>query len=505
MARVKFLAIAVAALLAMGCGRKAEVPGNAVESAENVDIFPDYKDVTIPPNIAPPNFRILAGGDNFVAHLQGGGREMAVGATDGTVRMDTAEWAAMAKAARGGDISVTVYVEKDGGWTRRPSWKLHVAREDIDRYLSYRLIEPSYELYRQLGLYQRDLHSFEQYAIIENNRTFDEDENHCVNCHNFQAWDTKRMLFHVRGVHGGTVVIDGGDIRKVDMKTDSTLASAVYPSWHHVKNWVVFSTNKTGQVFHTMDKEKVEVVDYGSDLMFYDADNNTLTNIFKTDGEFETFPCWTPDGKAVYYCRAEVPQFKGLDENAALDSISAGNKRVRYDVMRVAFDEATRSFGTPETVVACAAVGKSASVPRVSPDGRYLLYTLADHGQFHIWHRSSDLWVKDLVTGDCYPLEAANSPDVDSYHSWSSNGRWIVFASRRIDGSYTRAFIAYFGKDGRARKAFLLPQEDPVQNTNLLKSYNVPELSRNRVPLPMERIKAAVYDDDAIVKVKYKP
>ncbi len=144
-----------------------------------------------------------------------------------------------------------------------------------------------------------------------------------------------------------------------------------------------------------------------------------------------------------------------------------GTPKVRYNVMSVPFDARTRTFGAPRLEVDCRTMGKSGTLPRISPDGRYLLITLGDFGQFHIWHKSSDLWVKDLKTGAFYPLRAANSPEVDSYHTWSSNGRWIVFSSRRLDGNFTRPCIAYFDRNGQAHKAFLLPQEDPEERGEL--------------------------------------
>jgi dipeptidyl aminopeptidase/acylaminoacyl peptidase len=163
--------------------------------------------------------------------------------------------------------------------------------------------------------------------------------------------------------------------------------------------------------------------------------------------------------------------------------------------MSMPFDIKTQTFGQPQMEFNCVSINKSVSVPRVSPDGRYVLFTLGDYGQFHIWHKSSDLWIKDLQTGIIRPLTQANSKDVDSYHTWSSNGRWIVFSSRRDDGSYTRLYIAYFDNKGIAHKAFLLPQADPEENLLRLKSYNVPELTKDNVKISPAQFKACIFGD----------
>ena len=299
------------------------------------------------------------------------------------------------------------------------------------------------------------------------------------------------MLFHVRGKHGGTVFIHDGKVEKRTIKSDSILAGATYPTWHPTRNWVVFSSNQTGQAFHIRNHQKVEVVDYGSDLIFYDVDKGTIRNILKTDADLETFPCWAPDGKKLYYCVAHVPEFAGANDSVRMDRIIPLSQKVRYNVMSMTFDETTGKFGKPQLEVDCVAMHKSATVPRISPDGRFLLFTLADYGQFHIWHKSADLYAKDLQTGNVFPLKEANSRDVDSYHSWSSNGRWIVFSSRRDDGSFTRPYIAYFDKEGHAHKAFLLPQKNPLENILLNKSYNVPELTKDAVKV--QGIKEAIY------------
>jgi Tol biopolymer transport system component len=249
--------------------------------------------------------------------------------------------------------------------------------------------------------------------------------------------------------------------------------------------------------------QKIEVIDYGSDLVFFDVEKETLTNILKTDDVMETFPCWAPDGSKVYYCAAQTPYLKGLDTKAASDAILPRYDSIRYNLMSIPFDAQTKTFGTPEVEVDCNAMGKSAAVPKVSPDGRFVLFTMADYGQFHIWHHSADLYVKDLQSGEVRPLDKTNSFAADSYHSWSSNGRWLVVASRREDGSYSRPYIAYFDKEGKAHKAFLLPQKDPEFNLLRMKSYNVPEFSKNAITVSSETLKEVIYDDKKANTVKY--
>ena len=163
---------------------------------------------------------------------------------------------------------------------------------------------------------------------------------------------------------------------------------------------------------------------------------------------------------------------------------------VRYNLLRVAFDPEDGSIGTQvDTLYNAREAGRSVKFPRVSPDGKRLLYTVSDYGNFSIWHKDADLHMLDLSTGAIDSLPEVNSPDVESYHSWSGNGRWMVFSSRRIDGLYTRLFIGYVDSEGVGHKPFLLPQKDPLTYYDaLMFSYNIPELMRSAVTVDACRL-----------------
>ena len=206
-----------------------------------------------------------------------------------------------------------------------------------------------------------------------------------------------------------------------------------------------------------------------------------MTNLENDSTEFEVFPAWSPDGKTLYYCSAH---FERQDTTRSIVSeIVVRSKELKYNIYKKSFDPETMVFGPRELVFSADSLGKSATLPRISPDGRYLMCALAEFGVFHIWPHDADLWTLDLQTGEARAVEEINSPDTESYHSWSSNGRWVVFSSRRDDGTYTRPFFAHLDQEGHWSKPFELPQADPDYHRQFMRCYNIPELMKGPVTI----------------------
>lgn len=448
-----------------------DIPQNASQSDSLPHITPDYSSTVIPPNIAPLNFQILDEADAYVTRIFGEqGDDIIVEGKEVQIAVD--KWHSLLNANRGGTLQVEVFLKRGDDWTQCQTLSMEVAEEGIDEWISYRLIEPSYVDYEQISINQRNLTNFDEQVIYSNQPLSDGDKGQCVNCHNYRNYNrSNEWQMHVRETFGGTVIVQNGKAQKVNLKTDSTRSAGVYPAWHPTENLIAYSVNSTGQVFHTRDPQKIEVIDFGSDLVLYDIDGNRVFTVSALADEYESFPAWSPDGSTLYYTSAHYVQ-KSDNIDAELDS---AYESLKYNICKRRFNPKTMQFTEADTVFNARLIGKSASLPRISPDGKYLLFGLADYGNFHIWHKSSDLWVMNLETDSIYALKEANSEETESYHTWSSNGRWIIYSSRRDDGNYTRPYICYFDKNGTAHKPFVLPQKSTKFYQQLFKSFNVPE------------------------------
>jgi hypothetical protein len=102
---------------------------------------------------------------------------------------------------------------------------------------------------------------------------------------------------------------------------------------------------------------------------------------------------------------------------------------------------------------------------------------MCDYGNFPVYQPSSDLYLMDLATRK-YRRLTCNSPRCDSFHSWSSNSRWIVFSSKRADGLFSRPHFAAIDERGESSKPFVLPQQDPRFYDCFIRNFNAPELVR---------------------------
>lgn len=234
-------------------------------------------------------------------------------------------------------------------------------------------------------------------------------------------------------------------------------------------------------MFHTANLQKrIEVYDSQSDVFVYDTETRTVLRDTLIMRKYwaENTPAFSHDGRWLYFTTAKR-QVYPTDYN-----------QEKYSLCRVSFEEKTGRIGTEvDTLVSAAETGKSVSWPRPSYDGRFLMYTQADYGYFTVWHPEADLWLLNLESGETRPMDEVNSSRAESLHSWSVNSRWFLFTSRRDDGLYSRVYLSYMDKMGKATKPFLLPQRNPKQfYRRLMYSYNTPDFTSKPVDADAQRM-----------------
>jgi hypothetical protein len=471
---VLLIAVGLAALAS--CGRGPDLSSAvAVEAAPRID--PDYASVVIPPNIAPLNFRVLEEGRDCVVRISSDAAPpVEIHCPDRKCCMALKPWRELLGRNKGRHLYYDIFVRQAGGaWTRFARFTNTVAEEPIDPWIAYRQLVPNNQKSNIRGIFQRDLESFETRAVVTMPA---DDKSVCFNCHSFCQNDPNRFLIHVRGDHPGMIIVADGKVRKINTQQPPLWRPLAYASWHPAGGHIAATLNQFDGYFSSIEKDvafQFQAVEKRGALVVYNVEKNLINTTPNLVGntDIETHPCWSADGKYIYYVRCKAQPLRSRRD---LDAF-------RFDLMRVSYDIATDVWGPREMVMEFSKSGKSCSFPRPSPDGRYILHILADRTTYPIHQKSSDLYVLDLRTKLDRKLAAASSDLSESYPRWSSNGRWFSFLSSRHGGLSALPYFAYFDAEGNDHKAVLLPQEDPAFYDTFTDTYNTLELVKSKITI----------------------
>ena len=475
------------------CVSCAPTPKDVVKTESPLVIYPDYQNITIPCNIAPLNFMMRDEGvDAIQVEFLGEGKESIYNYRGRKATFDEKSWRAMLDANKDKSIEIKVTARKDGQWLEYAPFNISVNSDPVDSYLTYRLIEPGFEVWDDVDIEERCVENFSTRFIAEGKHL----GNRCMNCHTHGGDQGQYSFFHLRGEKGGTILNRNGQLRKVTLKTPEMTNGSVYGDFHPSGRYAVYTNNFIISSFHSSGNNRLEVYDTSGGMCMVDFDSNKIA-IFNPDakeGEVQkdlnpkylfSFPCFSSDGKSIYFCATQNPCG---DTIPTADDMLPFEADLQYSICRVDFDEETFSFGQKiDTIYNAMQQGGSANLLKCSPDGQYLAFSLADKGTFPIWHRKTKLALLDLKTGQSHIL-AYNG----TYHSWSHNSRWLVFASKREDGQYGRAYFAHVDTEEGTpvfTKPFVLPQADPEHDDMNLRSYNIPDLGTMPVPFTHDDVK----------------
>jgi hypothetical protein len=443
-------------------------------------ITPDYSGITIPPNIAPLNFILKDSCASCVSEIASAeGPPIVTWGKKGTFRIDPSQWKRLLVQNAGKTLCITIYArDRRGAWRAFKPIQDTIAVEPIDRYCTYRLLSFQYNYSSDLRECQRDLTSFNETVLVNS-------QNYawgCVNCHMPLNNDPSRFVLQARSnAYGSETIIADGDAL-------TTFSSRFgHTAWHPSGKYIASSVYKVEQYFHSVGRQFIDVYDKNSHVVVYNIATRKIVPapMLNQQGVLETWPAWSPDGRYLYFCSSPV---LWSDDNK--DPPDNFNK-TRYSLLRIAFDAEKNEWGIVDTVLSPASTGLSITQPKISPDNRFCLFCMHNYGAYPHTQVSSDLYLMDIPTRQ-YRTLPINSEYNEGWHSWSKNGRWIIFSSKRGGGIFTRLYFSAIDSAGNAHKPFIVPQRDPAFYDSFIKCYNVPELAIAPVPFSERQLLKAI-------------
>lgn len=491
--RIKYIFLLIAAItlvliIGMMQGRKFSVT-DYITIDKPIGIQPDYSDTVIPPNIAPLSFYIKEPAQKYYVRIYSDkGSPITIYRKTPKINIPLKRWRKLLIENKGNSLYFEIFVKKkEGGWERYRPIVNKIATEEIDSFLVYRYLYPQFYRKLDLKIYQRNLENYGRKLIMDA-RTF----KGCFNCHTFLKNRPEKFIIQTRSLGEKYMILN--DDNKICLVRPKLIKSgAAYLSWHPRGDLVALTMDMDYRIVNLFSgnarEEKLEYIDTDGNLAVYNITANTLDTVadIAREDRIEMQPAWSPDGGYLYFISAQKMPMQDY-------------AKIKYDLMRISYDAQKNIWGASETVIASGKTGLSVTFPKISPDGRYLLFCMTDRGSLSIYRSSTDLYLMDIKTGEYQRLKI-NSDRADSYHSWSSNSRWFVFISKRDDGISARAYFCYIDEEGKVYKPFILPQKDPYFYDTFIKSYNAPELVTGSLDLNRFSFGKKIIDQGQIIDV----
>ncbi|MDQ2645030.1 MAG: tetratricopeptide repeat protein [Myxococcota bacterium] len=182
---------------------------------------------------------------------------------------------------------------------------------------------------------------------------------------------------------------------------------------------------------------------------------------------------WTPDGKQLVFARAEARDPYPADAPLAKFANDPNELQVKFDLYRIPFNDG--KGGKAEPVLGASENGMSNSFPKVSPDGRWIVFVKAKNGL--LMRPDSELYIVPTEGGEARRMKC-NTSRMNSWHSFSPNGRWLVFSSKSRS-PYTQMFLTHIDAAGNDSPAILIEN-----STAANRAVNIPEF----VNIPPETV-----------------
>lgn len=438
-----------------------------------------YDGASFPANIAPPKVRWEDRVNNlWMLSVTAPGWDAPVRViTDRREwRYDPQTWNAMKEAGEGWiDLEVRGCQvdngERIGDQVYVDRVRIKISAYEADPRVVYRMVSPLFHALKTPDIHYRDVATFKTGMFLPGKGRY------CTNCHSFPnnpslAKEQISMSIAIR-----QQLVEGKRYRNVGIynfakqKGRTLNVNSFFMSWDPAGRKVATTVGRSiiSKPLITLETQEFYVMN--ADIHILDAEADPLTfhplpGASEAD-YLETLPDWSPDGKTIVFSR--TTHVEGQDPS---------NKR--YDLYQVPYNEG--QGGTPKPVIGASHNGRSNYFARFSPDGKWLVFNQADYSA--LVAPTADLWIVSTEP-DAVPRKLECNVDyaMDSHHSWSSNSRWLMFATKRDDGIFTRIYLTEINEEGHASAPVELPTTEYT-----MKCYNIPEFLAYNLPIDSERM-----------------
>ena len=308
----------------------------------------------------------------------------------------------------------------------------------------------------------------------------------CGNCHSFSSdgktlamdadYGTDKGAYAITDVASETIlgpdqIISWSDFRPDDGQLTFGLLAQISPDGRYV-----LSTVKDRSVFVPRDELHYSQFFFPVQgiLAVYDRQSKTFSALGGADDPelVQSNPCWSPDGQQVLFARTTAYPLKNLKNKYApvlspadVQEFISGQAVMRYDLYQVDFNQG--KGGIPRPLPGASENGRSNFFPKFSPDGKWLVFCQADHSM--LLRPDSELYIMPSQGGTPRRMNCNSSGFMNSWHSWSPNGRWLVFSSKK-NGPYTQLWLTHIDENGMDSPPILLEKF-----TDMDRAANIPE------------------------------
>ena len=539
------LVATIAALVApLLTGYFVHVRGAADAPASIVVDYPLNQSV-FPPDMEPPTFQwrdssdgattwkidVTFAGGGPAMHVSSDGPRMQVGEIDQrcvgptnklpeltpeqaaahTWKPNAANWGAVLRYAveSPATVVITGYAASDPSQAlSRGKMQLTISRDPVGAPIFYRdvplmpsanekgVIKPLAEgAVPLINWRMRDVGEHESHIVMN-------DLHSCANCHSFSR-DGKTLGLDMdgpqndKGLYALVPVSREMTIRTQDMVSWATFRkeldpqlrvgfmSQVSPDGRYVATTVKPPHTKNSQFYYVSNFTDYRFLQVfyptRGILAIYDRQTKQLKPLPGADDPafVQASAVWSPDGKYLLFLRAAAKDPYREDGLMAKYPNDPNEVQIQYDIYRIPFNDG--QGGTAVPVEGGGQNGMSNSFPKVSPDGKWIVFVQAQNGL--LMRPDSKLYIIPAGGGHAR-LMNANTPLMNSWHSWSPNGRWLVFSSKSRS-PYTQMFLTHIDENGNDTPAILIENSTAANRAvNIPEFVNMPPAGISHIATP---------------------